>query len=499
MADNLFTRPIVAREVLVNPSREELRAWARHDERTTCYGSASYVTRVRSRSAKFTEIVYDEPNPEQARLVNEAQSYLKGKRLIQIDRTMGQNPETRWLCRFYVPVEYARLAYMWGETLFPPQKSDSPDILVVDIPDFPERKILVDPKSCTTYILGSDYMGEVKKANLRLAMWRAKQKGWLGLHAASKLIRVHDRTGQLIEKGVILFGLSGTGKTTLTCHHHFLSRDEGVKIRQDDVILLRDDSYCIGTENNFYLKTEGLEPKGQPLLYQAAASPNAILENVWVDEEGRVDFLNYELTSNGRGVVYRGEMRPYTDESIDLPRADLVCFITRRNDVVPPVARLSPEQGAAFFMLGESIETSAGDPTQAGKSLRVVGTNPFIVGPEFEEGNRILSILKKNPHMQCFVLNTGRVGGPEGEKITVVDSAEIIKQLVRGGAEWQTDPDWGYEVPIRMDGVDMARFDPARFYSEQEYKDRVEQLRSERKQWLGRFSGLDPEIVAAIP
>jgi phosphoenolpyruvate carboxykinase (ATP) len=223
------------------------------------------------------------------------------------------------------------------------------------------------------------------------------------------------------------------------------------------------------------------------------------LENVWVADEGRVDFLNYELTSNGRGVVYRGEMRPYTDDEIDLPRADIICFITRRNDVVPPVARLSPEQGAAFFMLGESIETSAGDPTQAGKSLRVVGTNPFIVGPEFEEGNRILNILKKNPNMECFVLNTGRVGGPEGEKITVVDSAEIIKQIVKGGVEWRLDPDWGYEVPSRMDGVDMSRFDPTRFYSLKAYKDRVEQLRNERKEWLERFPKLNPEITAAIP
>jgi len=73
-------------------------------------------------------------------------------------------------------------------------------------------------------------------------------------------------------------------------------------------------------------------------------------------------------------------------DGIDLEKANKIVFITRRNDVVPVCARLTSEQAAAYFMLGESIETSAGDPTKAGQAKREVGTNPFIVGPEAEEG-----------------------------------------------------------------------------------------------------------------
>ena len=65
-------------------------------------------------------------------------------------------------------------------------------------------------------------------------------------------------------------------------------------------------------------------------------------------------------------------------------------------------------------MLGESIETSAGDPTKAGQAKREVGTNPFIVGPEADEGNRLLQILRENPDMQAYILNTGSIGAKAG-------------------------------------------------------------------------------------
>ena len=298
---------------------------------------------------------------------------------------------------------------------------------------------------------------------------------------------------------MIIFGLSGTGKTSLSCHNHGLSGEEGIIIRQDDVIIITPDGHCYGTEDNFYLKTEGLNPREQALLYRGATSPNAILENIFVAPGGRVDFSDSSITSNGRGIVRRAEMKPYTDDDIDLPHADVIIFLARRTDIVPPIAKLTAEQGAAFFMLGESVETSAGDPTQAGKSLRVVGTNPFIIGPAEEEGNWFYKMLKNNPLMECFVMNTGRVGGVEGEKITLLDSAEIIKQVIRKSIKWQIDPDWGYQIPLSIENVDCARFDPFHFYSRDEYLAQVRKLKDERKEWLRRFAGLDKHIVNAIP
>ena len=288
-----------------------------------------------------------------------------------------------FLCRAYVSAGYAHIMYMWARMLFEPKpeiRNRKPDFVNVQIPEWPETHILADAQSGVTFILGSDYTGELKKANLRMAMYRAKQSGGLGLHAGSKIIRVRTEKGKLMEKGVLLFGLSATGKTTLTCHHHWLdeSKGEGVIIRQDDVVLMENDSHCIGTEDNFYIKTDGLEPKNQPLLYKAATSKNALFEDVKVLPDGTIDFFDKTITSNGRGVVLRKEIG-YTDSSIDLERTDVILFITRRNTIVPPVAKLNDEQGAAFFMLGESVTSSAADD-EADKPRRVVGKNPFIIG-----------------------------------------------------------------------------------------------------------------------
>jgi phosphoenolpyruvate carboxykinase (ATP) len=497
MKSNVFENPVIAKEIIKNPAFDEIRKMARDKERTTQFGSASYTSKIRNRSAKFTDIVYGEATGEQEKMLKDVQEHLKGRRLIRLDRRMCLHPDFSLHCRFYVPVEYAQVAFGWGQTLFGWDGPEGePDIHVIDVPDWSDRKVLVDPKSHTTYLMGTDYIGEVKKANLRMAMWIAKCRGMLGLHAGSKEIRILEN-GRLDSKGVIFFGLSGTGKTTLTCHHHRLEGEEGVAIRQDDVVMLNDDLYCIGTEDNFYIKTEGLEPKGQPVLYKATVSPRAVLENIWVDGNGIVDFNNYEFTSNGRAVVYRADMA-YTDDSIDLKRADIVIFITRRKDVVPPVARLTPEQAAATFMLGESIETSAGDPTKAGQALRCVGTNPFIIGPHHEEGNRFLEILKKNPDVQVFLMNTGSVGGDKGEKITIFDSTEIIRQIAAGGITWEKDPLWGYEIPMEVKGMDISRIDPRRYYSRVEYLELTNRLKKERLDWLSKFPGLNPEIVTSL-
>jgi phosphoenolpyruvate carboxykinase (ATP) len=269
-----------------------------------------------------------------------------------------------------------------------------------------------------------------------------------------------------------------------------------VTIRQDDVVILRPDGSCIGTEDSYYVKTDGLEPHSQPLLYAAAISPRAILENVFVKSDtGEVDFFDQTLTSNGRCMVKRFDVA-FTDDSIDLDRIDAIVFITRRYDIVPPVARLSAGWGAATFMLGESIETSAGDPTQAGRTLRVVGTNPFIIGSEAEEGNIFLDILKKNPNIKCYMLNTGWVGDQDkGVKISVYDSAKIIEMIARDEISWKQDDFWGYEVPTNIPGIDISRFDLDNFYSREQQEMMNTKFKEDRLNWLLRFPELDNSIV----
>jgi len=482
---------------------------ARAGERTTEYGSPVYSTRVKNRSAKNTYIVADgievgvmqQPmDPKRAlELTRQVQETLAAMELIQVDRRMGEHPEATLRCRLFVPSQYARIAFMWHNMLFPSASTFEPDFVSVYVPDWPDRTIFCDVTQGYTYILGTDYPGEAKKSMLRQAMYWEKRRGGLGLHAGSKILRVSGPGGKLRDVGFLLFGLSGTGKTTLTLHDHGLRKPEKAIIKQDDVVLLTRQGQAYGTEDGFYIKTEGLEPS-QTVLWGAATHPTAAYENIKVDDSGKVDFLDTSITSNGRGVVPRRYIQG-TDEGIDLPRANKIVFITRRNDIVPVCARLTPEQAAAYFMLGESIETSAGDPTKAGQAKREVGTNPFIVGPEADEGNRLLGILRENADMQAYILNTGSIGAKEGtagEKISIRVSTEIMKQIAKEGIAWEKDADWGYEVPVAVPGLDLTRYTPRSCYTPETYRQLVEKLRAERRAWLSKFPGLDPVIPRAI-
>jgi phosphoenolpyruvate carboxykinase (ATP) len=507
--DVVSPRTIRAKRILKDLTREELRELARPGEKTSEYGSPVYSTRVKNRSAKNTYVVagrspigvmqqpIDRDRAEET--IRQVQETLAGMELIQVDRRMGMSPEVPIHCRLYVPKEYARIAYMWNSMLFPSDSTHEPNFISVYVPDWKERLIFLDVDQGYTYILGTDYPGEAKKSMLRQAMYWIKRRGGLGLHAGSKVLRVVGPDGELSEVGFLLFGLSGTGKTTLTLHDHCLKEPERAIIKQDDVVLMAADGRAFGTEDGFYIKTEGLEPS-QTVLWGAATHPTAVYENIKLDENGKVDFLDTSLTSNGRGVVLRKFIKG-TGEGIDLDKANKIVFITRRNDVVPVCARLTAEQAAAFFMLGESIETSAGDPTKAGQAKREVGTNPFIVGPEAQEGNRLLEILRKNPDMQAYILNTGSIGakdGSPGEKVTIKVSTEIMKQIAKEGIEWERDPDWGYETPKSVPGLDLAKYDPRTCYAPEKYRELVDNLRVERRAWLAQFEGLDSAIPQAI-
>lgn len=491
--------------IIVNPSRKELRNLSKSKECTTEFNSASYITNTRNRSAKNTFIVDDIElgihqqginRYEADKIVKEVNDYLQNKEIIRVDRKMGNYNKFSFNCRLYITKEYSRIAYMWNNTLLNPDNVENPDLVSIYVPEWPKKIIISYPEEGVTYILGTDYFGEAKKSFLRMAMYKVKKIGGLGLHAGSKILKVKDKENKLKEVGFIMFGLSGTGKTTLTIHDHGLIGEEKAIVRQDDVVFMDENGYCAGSENGFFIKTEGLD-ESQKVLYKAAKSENSVFENVSVKENGFIDFNDVSLTSNGRGIVLREEIEN-TDDNIDIEKANKILFITRRNDIVPPVAKLNLEQAVNAFMLGESIETSAGDPTKAGQSKRCVGTNPFITGPENEEGNRLYKILEKNPDMECYILNTGSVGAKgdfKGEKLTINVSTTIMKEIARDNIEWELDKEWGYLIPKHIEGIDIEKYNPRNYYDDIEYKKIANKLKEERINWMSSFDELNKELA----
>lgn len=490
-----FPDPETADNVRYNPSFEELRQLSAHLETTTEFDSPSYRSRVTSRSADRTLNDIDDTitaaDREQLRLATEA---IETMDLVCVDRLVGRHPDHSYCCRLYVPADYTRIALSWAKLLDPAPDDREPDFRTLQLPSWEDILIRVFPDQGLTFVLGTDYTGEAKKSFLRLFMYEVKATGGLGLHAGTKRISVRTDTGSLVDRSQLFLGLSATGKTTLTGHGCWLDGPETARMLQDDVCGLLSDGTVIGSEGHgLYIKTDGLDPTEQPAMYQAATSPNAVLENVAVDDDGTVDFDDDGYTANGRATVIRDDL-PSADPTIDADHADQIFFITR-HPIMPPVARLTPEQGAAAFMLGESIETSAGDPERAGEPVRVVGTNPFIIGPPAAEGNRFLELVKE-ADIECYALNTGAVGrGETAVDVGVRETVTILTEVARGGVEWRPHPDGGWSVPSAVSGVDLDRYDPAICWPA--YPDELEAVRAERRDYLAAFDGLDLSIIDA--
>ena len=516
----------------------ELEKEARPFGRTTVNESISFFSNVRNRSAAVSVVIGSDRVQQRGlseretailkgldHTLEEVKAYLQYAPLICVKRTIGDNDSFNPGCTLYLSTQRAdniRQAYIWAKTLGE-YRTDvpGPQLCQVCIPEWPEneRQVLIFPEEDLTVILGSDYVGEVKMGFLRMAMWAAKQQDMLSLHAGSKLVMGRQKDGQIKRYGMLLFGLSGTGKTTHSCHDHGLTEEgEGIEILQDDIVFLRKDSIALGTEQGFYLKTEGVKPDSQPVVFEALSRPDALLENVMVDADGNIDLTDLTLGGNGRAVIPREAMRPYTSDRINLPNLEeldglIIAFITRRMNVLPLVSKLNAEQAAAAFMLGESVETSAGDPRRAGESVRVVGTNPFLVGDEADEGSWFYDFLKRNgDKVHCFLLNTGGVGeirerDDEGRpvvkqnvlRIAIEEMATMIRGIARDSIQWETEPDFGTQVPKRVEGLDLEKFSLKNYYTQEQREMYVATLRQERQDWLAKFPGLPDDVKNAFP
>jgi phosphoenolpyruvate carboxykinase (ATP) len=156
-------------------------------------------------------------------------------------------------------------------------------------------------------------------------------------------------------------------------------------------------------------------------------------------------------------------------------------------------------------MLGETTGTSAGGAAEAGRFLRVPGTNPFFPLPHGLQGNRILALLATHP-IETYLMNTGRVGGTEGDerskKVKIPHSSAVVKGVAEGTISWTEDDDFGYLVAESVPDLDdIELLQPRRLYERQsrtqEYGEMVERLKSERIARLEEFSELSAEIVKA--
>ena len=498
-----------------NPSTERLRELTEKmpNSQLTEFGNVAVKARVDSRSTKSTYIVEDSTNTskqtitrdEYDRVAAAQDAYIAGQDVVVVDGYIGPDPDFRTRARLIMEASNANVAGMQKQLYYPAgddydATTWEPETTVIYTPNLPvpgypnDRLIAVDLNTNITRVMNSDYFGESKKGGLR--MWNniVYNRGGLSLHAGCKVIPVDGRN-----RTVLIVGLSGTGKTTTT-----FTSQLGSRPAQDDFIALMPGGIVHATENGCFAKPFGLDPKLEPAIHHATTQPDAYLENVSVDEHGKVDFFDTSYTKNGRTTWPFSYVDPWPADQLE--PAEFLLILNKNENIVPGVARLDRAQTAAYFMLGETTGTSAGGKDEEGKFLRVPGTNPFFPRDMTDMGNRMLELLDGHD-LKAFVLNTGRVGGgdghPDSKKVTIPFSSAIVQGIVEGTIEWTEDPDFGYEIAASVPGVDdIEILQPRRLYERtgrtDEYDAAVERLKRERTEYLASFDGLDASIVKSI-
>ncbi|MDX1468552.1 MAG: phosphoenolpyruvate carboxykinase (ATP) [Acidimicrobiia bacterium] len=492
-----------------NPTQRRLKSLAR--ERMpriteTEFGNLNYKAEVTARLKNSTFFVSDTEIHQNCISRAEADTWattqdehIAGLEMLLIEGYIGPDPDFRTGARLLIEATQPNIAGMQAQLYFPPDDDWEPQFTVIYTPTLPapgkpdDRLIIVDLDNWVTRVFGSDYFGESKMGGLRMWNKLVYDRGGLALHAGLKTFPPEStRSGE--EESMLIIGLSGTGKTTTTFRRQALSLPV-----QDDFVALMPGGVVRTTEAGCFAKTYGLDPNDEPAIYAGATSSDAWLENVAVTVSGEVDFFDTSHTANGRATFPLANISHRDPRSV--PPARYLLILNRSDHVIPAVARLSREQIPAYFMLGETKGTSAGGAAEAGKSLRVPGTNPFFFNDDSLQGNRLLGLLGTMPDLEAYVLNTGRIGGEaEGSmKVTIPHTSAIVQGIVEGSIAWEPDHDFGYEVASSVPGVESDEIlQPRKLYERlgrlEEYQSTVARIKKERVEYLNGFDALDASI-----
>lgn len=476
----------------------------------TEYGNINYQARITARLKNSTFFVSDTeihqnriPRAEAEEWAARQDAHIADQDMLLIEGYIGPDPDFRTGCRLFIESSQPNIAAMQTHLYFPVDDAWTPEFTVIYTPSLPapgkpdDRLIVVDLENWVTRVFGSDYFGESKMGGLRMWNRLVFDAGGLACHAGLKTYPAEStRSGE--EESMLIIGLSGTGKTTTTFRQQI-----GSLPVQDDFVALMPGGEVHTTEAGCFAKTYGLDPEDEPTIYGGTTRDDAWLENVAVADDGTVDFFDTSYTANGRCTFPLANIRHRDPKKV--PPARYLLILNRSDHVIPAVTRLNREQIPAYFMLGETKGTSAGGAAEAGKSLRVPGTNPFFFDDDSLQGNRVLDLLETMPDLEAFVLNTGRVGG-EGEdskKVRIIDSSAIVQGIVEGTINWRTDQDFGYDVAESVPGVDdVELLQPRRLYERldrlEEYEATVARLKKERVEYLTGYGALNPAVLDGL-
>ncbi len=364
------------------------------------------------------------------------------KRLYVVDAFAGWDPKYRLKIRVICSRPYHAL-FMWNMLIRPTKEEledfGEPDYVIYNAGTFPANRLTSGMTSRTSIdvdfecremvILGTEYAGEMKKGVFTIMNYLMPKQGMLSMHCSATADPETNRSA-------ILFGLSGTGKTTL-------SADPNRKLIGDDEHVWTDDG-VFNIEGGCYAKAIFLSAHNEPDIFKALRF-GAVLENVVADESGHVDFTDTSLTQNTRGA--------YPIEYID--NAQVPCMAGHPTDVIfltcdafgviPPVSKLTPEQAMYHFMSGYTAKVAGTEMgiTEPQATFSACFGAPFLVWHPAKYAELLAEKMQRHG-VNVWLVNTGWSGGSygTGERIALPHTRAIINAIYSGAlAGVPTEPD----------------------------------------------------------
>ncbi len=431
-----------------------------------------------------------------------AKKELSNKKLYVVDGFCGANKDTRMKVRFIMEVAW-QAHFVTNMFIRPKNQAEfdqEPDFIVYNaskakVENYKElglnseTAVVFNVTTKEQVIINTWYGGEMKKGMFSMMNYYLPLKGIASMHCSANC----DMNG---ENTAIFFGLSGTGKTTL-------STDPKRKLIGDDEHGW-DDNGVFNFEGGCYAKVINLDKESEPDIYNAIRR-DALLENVTVDKNGKIDFADKSTTENTR-VSYpiyhiKNIMRPVSAA----PAAKQVIFLSADAfGVLPPVSILTPEQTKYYFLSGFTAKLAGTERgiTEPTPTFSACFGQAFLELHPTKYAEELVKKMEKSG-AKAYLVNTGWNG--TGKRISIRDTRGIIDAILDGSinkAPTKTIPMFNFEVPTELPGVDPKILDPRDTYADPaQWEEKAKDLAARFIKNFNKYEGNDAgkALVAAGP
>ncbi|MDD6858181.1 phosphoenolpyruvate carboxykinase (ATP) [Lachnospiraceae bacterium HCP1S3_C3] len=427
---------------------------------------------------------------------------LSNKRLFVVDAFCGANKDTRMAIRFIVEVAWQAhfVKNMFIQPTEEELKDFEPDFVVYNaskakVENYKElglnseTAVMFNITSREQVIINTWYGGEMKKGMFSMMNYYLPLKGMASMHCSANT----DLNG---ENTAIFFGLSGTGKTTL-------STDPKRLLIGDDEHGW-DDNGVFNFEGGCYAKVIDLDKDSEPDIYNAIKR-NALLENVTLDANGKIDFTDKSVTENTRVSYPINHITNIVKPISSAPAAKNVIFLSADAfGVLPPVSILTSEQTQYYFLSGFTAKLAGTERgiTEPTPTFSACFGQAFLELHPTKYAEELVKKMEKSG-AKAYLVNTGWNG--TGKRITIKDTRGIIDAILSGDinkAPTKTIPMFNFTVPTELPGVDSGILDPRDTYADvSEWEKKAEDLADRFIKNFKKYEGNDAgkALVAAGP